>query len=249
MAFDYSPSHKDISDAAVAALADPKIAYPGLLYGPDAGHPPLRSAVAKWLTDFYQPSEPIPTDRITITGGASQNLACLLQVFTDPLYTKNVFIVAPAYMLAFRTFVDNGFGEKMRAVPEDEDAIDLDSLRRQLEKSESSMKQEGNTEARTKPPRPWAKHYRHVIYCVPTFANPSSRTMSLDRRRSLVQLAREFDALIIADDVYDQLQWPVDPPAAGAASLSKAYLPRLSDIDRTIDGGAERKAQMALAMP
>lgn len=65
--------------------------------------------------------------------------------------------------------------------------------------------------------------------------------MSLDRRRSLVQLAREFDALIIADDVYDQLQWPVDPPAAGAASLSKAYLPRLSDIDRTIDGGAERE--------
>lgn len=32
--------------------------------------------------------------------------------------------------------------------------------------------------------------------------------MTLQRRRELVQVAREYDACIITDDVYDMLQWP-----------------------------------------
>lgn len=90
-----------------------------------------------------------------------------------------------------------------------------------------------------KPQRPYAKYYRHVIYCVPTFSNPSSRTLPLDRRIELVQLAREFNALVICDDVYDFLQWSADLNAS-PSSITKALLPRLVDIDRFLDGGAER---------
>lgn len=61
--------------------------------------------------------------------------------------------------------------------------------------------------------------------------------MSLDRREALVRSARDFDALIIADDVYDRLQWPAD---GSETALTKAYLPRLVDIDSTLDGGTER---------
>ncbi|KAF4584215.1 Aspartate/tyrosine/aromatic aminotransferase [Ophiocordyceps camponoti-floridani] len=50
--------------------------------------------------------------------------------------------------------------------------------------------------------------------------------MSLRRRESLVRLARRYDALLISDDVYDFLQWPLHdsfpPPPT---------LPRLCDID------------------
>lgn len=84
--------------------------------------------------------------------------------------------------------------------------------------------------------RPWSKIYKHIIYAVPTFANPSSKTMSLKRRQELVQLAREFDALIVTDDVYDMLQWPSD---SSQARLDSATLPRIVDIDRTLDGGAK----------
>lgn len=61
--------------------------------------------------------------------------------------------------------------------------------------------------------------------------------MSLKRRQELVQVAREYDACIITDDVYDMLQWPKDKNATQPSSV----MPRLVDIDRTMDDGAERQ--------
>jgi DNA-binding transcriptional MocR family regulator len=91
-----------------------------------------------------------------------------------------------------------------------------------------------------KPFRPWGKIYRHIIYCVPTFSNPSFKTMTLQRREQLVRLAREYDALVITDDVYDFLQWP-SSLSAERLSLDKAILPRIVDVDRYLDGGTERE--------
>ena len=64
--------------------------------------------------------------------------------------------------------------------------------------------------------------------------------MSLQRRQELVQVAREYDACIITDDVYDMLQW-LTGKTATQDSMKHAHLPRLVDIDRTFDGGAERE--------
>ena len=64
--------------------------------------------------------------------------------------------------------------------------------------------------------------------------------MSLRRRQQLVQLAREYDACIITDDVYDQLQWPADK-VASVTSIEHAHLPRIVDVDRTLDGGTDRE--------
>jgi DNA-binding transcriptional MocR family regulator len=117
-----------------------------MCYGPDAGDPRLRKNVASWLTSFYQPVDAISEERICITGGASQNLACLLQVYTDPVFTRNVWIVAPAYMLSFRMFEDAGFHEKLRAIPEDDQGIDIKYLRQEIKKSEAKARAAGNNE-------------------------------------------------------------------------------------------------------
>lgn len=207
-----------------------------LFYGPDEGYQPLREEIAKWLHQFYKPSKLITSERICISGGASQNLACILQTFTDPIYTRNIWMVAPTYYLACRIFADNGFDNRLLAVPEDEEGIDLGYLERGLQQSEERAQAENNTEPRMKTPKVWRKIFKHVIYAVPTFANPSGRIMSLHHRQGLVRLARKYDALVVTDDVYDMLQWPSDYKE-GPRSMDRAVLPRIVDVDRDLDGG------------
>ncbi|KAK2865262.1 hypothetical protein FQN49_003755 [Arthroderma sp. PD_2] len=225
-----------LSGASTAVLASPALSAPALGYGPDEGDPSLRREIARWLTAFYQPQEAVEAGRIVISGGASQNLACVLQVFSDPIYTRNIWLVSPTYYLACGIFEDAGFGDKMRAVREDAEGIDIDLLEREIKKSEERAIADGNLTPKIKLPRPWRKIYKHIIYATPTFSNPSSRIMSLRRRTQLVRLARQYDALIVTDDVYDFLQWHTDPSSTEPQHTT-AVAPRLVDIDRQLDGG------------
>ncbi|KAF7717172.1 Uncharacterized protein PECH_004024 [Penicillium ucsense] len=222
--------------SAATVLTTPSIAHPALQYGPDEGYEPLRVHLAQWLQNFYQPSQPISPGRICITGGASQNLACVLAVFTDPVYTRGVWMVDPTYFLAGRIVDDAGFSGRIHGVPEDDEGVDLLVLERGLRAAEDKALREGNTQPVYKPERPWRKIYKYVIYSVPTFANPTSKIMSLARREQLVRLARQYDALLITDDVYDFLQWS-PTPGDSLARPERACLPRLVDVDRYLDGG------------
>ncbi|KAM0214690.1 hypothetical protein ACHAQD_008791 [Fusarium lateritium] len=221
-----------ISAAAQRSLADPEIYVPALQYGADAGYQPLREALATWLSEHYSVER--DPDRICISGGASQNVACILQSFTDPNVTQAVWCISPSYHLVFQVFRDNGFDGRLRATPEDEEGVDIEALESKLAEFEKHAPE-------AKPPLSDAgknrKHYRHVIYAVPTCSNPSGKTMSLRRREALVRLARKYDALVICDDVYDFLQWPIDSdPSKVSTSVSsnehpEMSLPRLCDID------------------
>ena len=128
---------QDLTTASTIALSTPSIYTDGLQYGPDAGYHPLRQHMAEWLTSFYQPQDHVSEDRICITGGASQNLANILQVFTDPAFTRTIWMVTPTYHLACRIFDDAGFAGRLRGIPEDEEGIDLPFLERELAKLET----------------------------------------------------------------------------------------------------------------
>ncbi|KAI4112157.1 MAG: hypothetical protein LQ339_000165 [Xanthoria mediterranea] len=259
-----------INAASASALSNPNVSTPGLLYGPDPGYWPLREGIATWLSRFYDKhlKASIYAERICITGGASQSLASILQVFSDPVYTRFIWMVSPTYFRVCPIFEDNAFAGRLRSVPEDDEGIDVDFLGKRLQDEDQNalgdeasrndspthrphnghheVPSNGNTRDTLKGLQRWRKAYRHVIYAVPTFSNPSSRTMTLRRRQELVQIARQYDALVITDDVYDQLQWlskhiakpsTYDDPSP---SLRQALLPRLVDIDRWFQGGAER---------
>jgi DNA-binding transcriptional MocR family regulator len=124
-------------------LTNNSVAFPALEYGPDHGDPRLRKHLASWLTKFFKPQDPITDDRMVISGGASQNLAVLLNVFTDPSYTRHVWIVAPAYHLSFRVFQDAGFHDKFRAIPEDDEGIDIEYFKQAIQKAEDKAISQG----------------------------------------------------------------------------------------------------------
>lgn len=227
----------ELAKASALSFTIPEIhtQHSSLEYGPDEGYGPLRHSVAAWLTNFYEPREPITAGRICITGGASQNLASLLLTFTDPAVTRAVWMVAPTYFCACRIFDDAGFAGRMRAAPEDDEGLDIGALERGLDRTDAEA-QRLNPHDRTKSPREGRKIYSHVIYAVPTFANPSGKVMSLARREALVRLARRHDALVITDDVYDMLQWRLAPDNH-LSFPEKACWPRVVDVDRYLDGG------------
>lgn len=132
-----------LSVAAQRVLADPAIYEPSLQYGADPGYQPLREALADWLsTHFSVTRDP---ERICISGGASQNVACILQSFTDPVYTRAVWMVAPCYHLACQIFEDAGFSGRLRAFPEDEEGVDLASLEDKIKKVDDEAQTKAET--------------------------------------------------------------------------------------------------------
>lgn len=226
---------EELAIATQSILSDPEIVKAALIYGPDPGYAPFRQAVADWLSTFYLPtSGTIPSERIAITGGASQNLASILQVFSDPGVTKRVWMVEPTYFLACPIFEDAGLAGKMRGVPENENGLDIGFLKKALEDFETEEKS-GSSQIALKPTGQYAKVFRHILYITPTFSNPSAKTMSIPAREQLLGLAREYDILVVSDDVYDFLRW--NPDDSGKADVKLAAIPpRLVDIDRATSG-------------
>ncbi|KAG7128330.1 hypothetical protein HYQ44_014933 [Verticillium longisporum] len=222
---DMLPSHL-LSEAAVETLKDPSKYLPALQYGDDAGYGPLRKEIASWISNVDGRAH-LP-EHVCVTAGASLGMASILQIFTDPSITRAVWIVAPVYHLSFGMFKDAGFEDRLISVPEETDGIDLEWLEIQLAKCDEDYSQPYLS---TRKPGPGRKFYRHVIYTVPTCANPSGRTMSLTTRSRLVALARKHDALIICDDVYNLLQWPLPKDSCLPEPLPAPPSPLDLDLD------------------
>lgn len=229
-------ANSGILEGASEVLTSESETAAALIYGPHIGHPPLRNSVASWLSSVY--SRVVGPEGLAITNGASGNLSNVLQKFTDPLYTRNILMVEPTYFLACPIFEDNGFQGKLKGIPEGENGIDTDFLQRTLQSSEAEAariaKANGAPDMPTiKVGKTYPKIYKYIIYLVPTFSNPSGKTLPLQVREAVVRLAREYDALVISDDVYDFLYWSDNP----AIRDDEVAVPqRLIDIDRDMEG-------------
>ena len=120
---------------------------------------------------------------VLITSGAQQALSLIALCFLDPGDTY--LTTTPAYLGAIQAF--HAFEANCETIPMNDEGIDTDSLRRNL-------KRLNRTGVNPK-----------FIYTVPTFQNPSGETMSLNHRKELLDVASEYDFLIIEDDPYSEL--------------------------------------------
>ena len=119
---------------------------------------------------------------ILITSGAQQALSLLALCFLDPGDTYLTSV--PAYLGALQAF--NAYEANCESIPTNHSGIDTDSLRRNIER----LRRTGIN------PK--------FIYTVPTFQNPSGETISLKQRKELLDIASEYDFLIVEDDPYSE---------------------------------------------
>jgi DNA-binding transcriptional MocR family regulator len=124
----------------------------------------------------------------------------MLSMLTRPqTTTRHVYFQDPTYFLAFDIFLNVGYTrDQFTGIPEENDSgINIDILQDYLIKHKTSDKD---------------TVFNSILYCVPTHANPTGSILSNEKRKRLVQLARQYNMLIICDDVYDILTFEGEIP-------------------------------------
>jgi len=178
-------------------------------YGATEGEPHLIDALAGYLATT---TDPTPRERITITSGGMQGLDLACKIFVDP--GDLVVVESPTYTNGSATAYS--YGADLLEVPVDDDGLVVDEL-------------EALVAAAGRAPK--------AIYTIPNFQNPSGTTLSLARRGRLLELAHQWNSLIIDDDPYGLLRFdgqPMLPLRAGnpddviyLGSFSKILAPGL----------------------
>ena len=154
-----------------------------LQYAPRPGLPELRARIAEIVeADGITASR----DRVLVTNGAKHAIDLICRVLLDE--GDAIVVTRPTYFTAIPIF--RSFGVRFIEVGQDRDGLDVAELTTVLAKRE----REGL-------PAP------KFIYNVPDFHNPTGVTMSLERRKALIQLASERGIHIVEDSPYRKVRF------------------------------------------
>lgn len=121
----------------------------------------------------------ITADNVLITSGSQQALDLIGKILINP--GDHILVESPTYLGALQAW--NAYGAEYITVPSDEHGM-------MTEKLEAAL--------RSGP---------KFIYVLPNFQNPTGVTLSLERRKQLVELADRYGVPIIEDDPYGQLRY------------------------------------------
>lgn len=148
-----------------------------LQYSPTEGDRDLRALVADRYTSLGLPTEP---DDIIVTTGSQQALSLLAAALVSP--GDVVLVERPSYLAALQVFALAG--ARIVEIPGTADHLDLDAV--------DALARE---------------HSPVLLYTVPTFQNPTGRTLDLEARARLVQVAAARGFRVVEDDPYRELRY------------------------------------------
>ncbi|MFF2195352.1 PLP-dependent aminotransferase family protein [Streptomyces sp. NPDC058157] len=160
-----------------SALAGVSSAARALQYSTTEGAPELRAAVAARAGARGLPTTP---DDLLITTGSQQALTLIAATLVEPGDT--VLVENPTYLAALQCF--GMAGARVIPVPCDEQGLLPDAL--------------AEITARERP---------KLLYTVPTFQNPTGRTLPGERRAEVARVAARLGLWLVEDDPYGDLRY------------------------------------------
>jgi len=180
-------------------------------YGPTAGIAPFREWLAEHMTQLGRPSN---VEECLVTTGGIAALDLICKVLLDP---GDVVIVGePAYLAALH--VIRSYQGRFAGVPLDDKGIQPDALKSVLEDSRRES-------LRLK-----------FIYLVPSFQNPSGATLSEKRRKTIIEIAAEYNVPIIEDAAYRDLRFEGQAPPL-LASLHAQNVIHINTLSKVFNPG------------
>jgi 2-aminoadipate transaminase len=161
----------------------------------------------EWLAERHG----VAPGRVVLTNGGMQALVFLARhLLRDG---GRVLVEAPSYDRPLKALA--ALGADVVALPMDEEGLEPDALEQALGDGE--------------PPA--------FLYTIPTFQNPSGRTLSDERRRELVRLARERGLLVVEDDPYGLVRFEGTPPPTLHELAGGENVVYLSSFSKTVAPG------------
>ena len=157
-----------------------------LQYGPTEGMSAVTECIAQVMA---AEGADIDTDDVIVTTGGQQVIDLVCKTLIDP---DDVIVAeAPTYPGAVPTF--GAYQAQVVQIEMDGDGMPIDELEATLDRLQAEDR------------RP------KFIYTIPNFQNPGGVTMSLPRRRRLIEVARQRELLILEDNPYGLLRYEGDP--------------------------------------
>ena len=149
-----------------------------LQYSTTEGFTPLRQSIAERM---QAKGIQAAANNILIISGSQQGLELVAKVLFN--IGDKILVERPTYLAAIQTF--SLFETQFVSVASDDEGMDVDDVERKLRE------------------HPDIK----LIYLVANFQNPSGTTLSLARRKRLVQLAQRYGVRVLEDDPYGELRY------------------------------------------
>ncbi|MDX2821366.1 PLP-dependent aminotransferase family protein [Streptomyces ipomoeae] len=148
-----------------------------LQYATTEGEPVLRAALA---ARYGKRGLATDADELLVTTGSQQALSLLATALVEP--GEAVLVEEPCYLAALQAF--RFAGARVVAVPGDEDGVDPDALAELVARTRAKL-----------------------FYTVPTFQNPTGRTLPGERRAAVASVAARLGLWIVEDDPYGELRF------------------------------------------
>ena len=190
-----NPSNDALPDTVCAELAKEVLLSDGkriLQYGATEGYPPFRESLLEYLRGQFPFS--IEPENVLPLSGSTQGIDLLCKALTNPGDT--LLVESPTFLGNMQTL--RIYQQKLVPVESDENGVLLDSLEKAVKATHPKM-----------------------FYLIPTFQNPSGRTLALERRAAIAQMAEKYGFLVIEDDPYRDLRY------------SGTALPTVKEYDRS----------------
>jgi len=157
---------------------------PVLQYGATEGYEPLREGISSFMK---AKGATVAPQGLIVTTGSQQALDLIGKTMISP--GDKVIVEAPTFLATIQCF--RLYGADLVGAPIDADGVQVDALERLIE-----------------------EHQPKLVYLIPTFGNPSGATLSLERRRRILEIAARTRTLIVEDDPYGELYFGKPPPAS-----------------------------------
>ncbi len=173
-----------IREASARALAE----EPGaaLQYGATEGHPPLREQVSAFM---QAKGAQVAPEGLIVTTGSQQALDLLGKTLISP--GDKVIVEGPTFLATIQCF--RLYGAQLISAPllsgDAGQGVDTDALEQLI-----------------------AEHKPKFVYLIPTFGNPSGALLNLARRRRVLELAVQYNTIVVEDDPYGDLYFGNVPP-------------------------------------